>query len=72
MFGLLREIPLPEANITPLVIYLIINVKNWNGILVHFSCDEYVVSFPISFEEFWFEVYFGKNVKMGTLAYWVP
>jgi hypothetical protein len=33
-------------------------VQEWNLLLVQFSFDEYKMSFPISFDNFWLKVYF--------------
>jgi hypothetical protein len=35
-----------------------LDVQNWDFLLVDFSFDEYEVSFPITLDNFWFNVYF--------------
>jgi hypothetical protein len=39
-------------------LHLGIDVQDWDFLLVDFSFDEYEVSFPISFGNFWLKAYF--------------
>ena len=47
-----------------------IDVQNWEFTLVDFSFAEYVVSFPVSFDNFWFKVYL-FDIIMITAAWFL-